>query len=86
MIGVLGLTIFDNACYSKYYIKREKKIDKHLLNETEIELPKEILQVLAPFKFMTEMFSHSKVTNSRDLPTLFYLKKAYSFRNRFRST
>ena len=49
-----------------------------------IELPKEILQVLAPFKFMTEMFSDSKVTNSRVLPTLF--KKAYSFRNRFRST
>ena len=54
--------------------KQRNNADKYLIDEVDIEILKGILEVLAPFKFMTKMLSHSKITNSRVLPTIFYLK------------
>ena len=54
--------------------KQRNGAEKYLLDDTEVEIVKATLEVLAPFKFMTEMLSHSKITNSRVLPTIFYLK------------
>ena len=55
--------------------RRVCKAVKYLLDVSDIELCQSILKVLTPIKSMTLMLSHSKLTSSRVLPTLCYLKK-----------
>ncbi len=54
---------------SKY---RNKK--SYLLDHEEVQIAKNMVKVLRPFKEMTIMLSESKLTNSHALPILFYLQ------------
>lgn len=54
---------------SKY---RNKK--SYLLDHEEVQVAKNMVKVLRPFKEMTIMLSESKLTNSHALPILFYLQ------------
>ena len=50
------------------------KAQKYLLTNEEVETAENMLVVLKPFKVITNMLSHSKLTSSRILACLAYLK------------
>ena len=52
--------------------RRVSKAIKYTLDASDLKICQAIVKVLAPFKSMTLMLSHSKLTSSRILPTLFY--------------
>ena len=51
------------------------KSKRYLLEQEEIQIAENMLFVLHPFKVITNMLSHSKLTSSRILPCLVFLKR-----------
>jgi hypothetical protein len=48
-------------------------IKNNLLTSDEVKIAENLLVVLKPFKEITNMLSHSKMTNSQILPSLFFI-------------
>jgi hypothetical protein len=65
----LKLRIFINDVINTSADHRTKT-NKYLLNIDEIEVAECMLIILKPFKIITNMLSHSKLTSSRILPCL----------------
>jgi hypothetical protein len=70
----LKLRIFINDVINTSADHRTKT-NKYLLNIDEIEVAECMLIILKPFKIITNMLSHSKLTSSRILPCLVFLKQ-----------
>jgi hypothetical protein len=51
------------------------KTQKYLLSNEEVRLAEFLIVVLQPFKSITNLLSHSKLSNSRIIPCLVFLKK-----------
>ena len=70
----LKLRLYVNAVLNKS-VARRNKLNKYALTNDEVFLAESLLLVLEPFKVITKLLSNSKLTNSRILPCLVFLKK-----------
>lgn len=52
---------------------KHKTIKNNLLTNDEVQITKNLLVVLKPFKEIKNMLSHSKMTNNKIFPSLFFI-------------
>ena len=60
---------------SKANAEHRTKSKRYSLEQEEIQIAENMLFVLQPFKVITNMLSHSKLTSSRILPCFVFLKR-----------